>query len=321
VIGIHVRYPVLGTSTAPVQGAAPGEIVQLSTARPSKTPVRRPRAPARRDGGLNAPASATCPAASARVRWAAGWPGDNPGPRPARRRGPGAGGSAAGAQQVDEPAGHALRLLADIGQEVACVDALLEPFHQVTSLFAGPQPVAHGLPARDRPGRQMRGRDRARDGRAGLADAAREANAIPIPKDSADRAFAAAACIGALSWIGRGGGVLSLRTNLTAVRFVSALMAFAWCESLARHAYVVAMMIGDVLVFLRERRGSHPRMEPGGVPDHPTADEVVFVHGDRIEPITSTGTYVQVHPALPDHAGLRPRDRARPAVCVERAGT
>jgi hypothetical protein len=41
-------------------------------------------------------------------------------PRPAR------GGSAAGAQQVDEPDGHALRLLADVGREVAGVDGLLE---------------------------------------------------------------------------------------------------------------------------------------------------------------------------------------------------
>jgi hypothetical protein len=45
-------------------------------------------------------------------------------------------------------------------------------------------------------------------------------------------------------------------------------------------------MIGDVLVFLRKHLDDHLRMELGGTPDDPTGDKVVFVDGDKIEPIT-----------------------------------
>jgi hypothetical protein len=45
-------------------------------------------------------------------------------------------------------------------------------------------------------------------------------------------------------------------------------------------------MIGDVLVFLRKHLDDHLRMELGGTPDDPTGDKVVFLDGDKFEPIT-----------------------------------
>jgi hypothetical protein len=45
-------------------------------------------------------------------------------------------------------------------------------------------------------------------------------------------------------------------------------------------------MIGDVLVFLRKHLDDHLRMELGGTPDDATGDKVVFLDGDKIEPIT-----------------------------------
>jgi hypothetical protein len=45
-------------------------------------------------------------------------------------------------------------------------------------------------------------------------------------------------------------------------------------------------MIGDVLVFLRKHLDDHLRVELGVTPDDPTGDKVVFLDGDKIEPIT-----------------------------------
>jgi hypothetical protein len=45
-------------------------------------------------------------------------------------------------------------------------------------------------------------------------------------------------------------------------------------------------MIGDVLVFLRKHLDAHLRVELGVTPDDPAGDKVVFLDGDKIEPIT-----------------------------------
>lgn len=45
-------------------------------------------------------------------------------------------------------------------------------------------------------------------------------------------------------------------------------------------------MIGDVLVFLRKHLDDHLRVELGVTPDDPAGDKVVFLDGDKIEPIT-----------------------------------
>jgi hypothetical protein len=45
-------------------------------------------------------------------------------------------------------------------------------------------------------------------------------------------------------------------------------------------------MIGDVLVFLRKHLDDTLRVELGVTPDDPTGDKVVFLDGDKIEPIT-----------------------------------
>jgi hypothetical protein len=45
-------------------------------------------------------------------------------------------------------------------------------------------------------------------------------------------------------------------------------------------------MIGDALVFLRKHLDDHLRVELGVTPDDPTGDKVVFLDGDKMEPIT-----------------------------------
>lgn len=45
-------------------------------------------------------------------------------------------------------------------------------------------------------------------------------------------------------------------------------------------------MIGDVLVFLRRYLDDHLRVELGETPDDPSGDKVVFVDGDKFEPIS-----------------------------------
>lgn len=45
-------------------------------------------------------------------------------------------------------------------------------------------------------------------------------------------------------------------------------------------------MIGDALVFLRKHLDDHLRVELGVTPDDPAGDKVVFLDGDKIEPIT-----------------------------------
>lgn len=45
-------------------------------------------------------------------------------------------------------------------------------------------------------------------------------------------------------------------------------------------------MIADVLVFLRKHLDDHLRIELGVTPDDPTGDKVVFLDGDKMEPIT-----------------------------------
>ncbi len=45
-------------------------------------------------------------------------------------------------------------------------------------------------------------------------------------------------------------------------------------------------MISDVLVFLRKHLDEQLRLELGVTPDDPSGDKVVFLDGDKIEPIT-----------------------------------
>ena len=45
-------------------------------------------------------------------------------------------------------------------------------------------------------------------------------------------------------------------------------------------------MIGGVLTFLRQHLDAHLRTELGETPDDPSSDKIVFVDGDKFEPIT-----------------------------------